>query len=172
MAKRRAEITGKVVLYTENGTQIIDAEVRRLYNTNSDTLELKRFSYPEKYLLIAMARTIPSDNIHAAQPCQKTVDTAEKYTRTKFFRLLLDLERLAQFDPISKFNNCMFRRELENFRFNRTLEHSGILPLNFDWYKSVAELDEQFYRLFDFAPEMIRFTEARYHYDDLHDGKD
>lgn len=145
---RKHEITGKVVIYTENGTQIVDAEVRRLHNAHSDTLELKRFTYPEKYLLIAMARTIPSDNIHAAQPCQKTIDTAEKYTRTKFFRLMLDLQRLAQFDPSHKDNANHVLDEL------------------------LSDNDAENYRRLDFTPAMIRFTEENFNHDAVHHDED
>ncbi|MBR2519732.1 MAG: hypothetical protein IKE46_08110 [Selenomonadaceae bacterium] len=63
------------------------------------------------------------------------------FTQTKFFRLLLDLQRLAQFNSDDDF----YRRN--------TAEMFGKENLS----------DEQFYRRFDFTSEMIQFTETKYH---------
>ena len=60
---------------------------------------------------------------------------------SKFFQLLLDLQRLAQFDTTDDF------------------QHSNTVAL----FAEKAKSDEQFYRLFDFTPAMIQFTEAKYH---------
>ena len=72
------------------------------------------------------------------------VDNLVAYTQSKFFRLMLDLMRLAQWEPINAAN-------------------SPFKPAPIDWDKP---LDEQFYRLCDFTPAMIQFVEGRYH-DDL-----
>ncbi|MBR4641601.1 MAG: hypothetical protein IKO74_02625 [Selenomonadaceae bacterium] len=166
MARKR-EITGKAVIYTEGGTKIVDAEVRRYFNVNGEGLTSK-FDTNEKYMLIAQARTIPTDNNYAAVPCPEAITAAEKYTRTKFFRLMLDLMRLAQFDPIKSFNLCIMRREFDNMSINKKFppknkDRYEWQKIHFDWLASVEDLDAQFYRRFDFTPEMIQFTEEHYH---------
>ena len=60
---RKIKPNGSVVIYTPEGTKIIDAEVRHIFNVHSDTYKFK-FDAPEKYLLIGGARTVPTDNIH------------------------------------------------------------------------------------------------------------
>ena len=60
---------------------------------------------------------------------------------TKIFRLMLDLQRLAQFKADDDFyqRNTTQMLELKN------------------------QSDEELYRRFDFTPEMIQFTEENYH---------
>ena len=63
------------------------------------------------------------------------------FTQSKFFQLMLDLQRLAQFKADDDFyqRNTIKVLDLEN------------------------QSDAQLYRRFDFTPEMIQFTEANYH---------
>lgn len=60
---------------------------------------------------------------------------------TKIFRLMLDLQRLAQFKADDDFyqRNTTQMLDLKN------------------------QSDEELYRRFDFTPEMIQFTEENYH---------
>lgn len=166
MARKR-EITGQAVIYTESGTKIVDAEVRRYFNANGDWLTSK-FDTDEKYMLISQARTIPTDNKYAAVPCPEAITAAEKYTRTKFFRLMMNLMRLAQFDPIKSFNVCIMRREFDNMSIDKKFppknkDRYEWQKIHFDWSADVDELDKQLYRKYGFTPEMIQFTEANYH---------
>lgn len=165
MARKR-EITGKVVIYTKNGTRIIDAEVRCYYNAQGEYSQ-SRFDCDEDYLLVAQARTIPTDDKYAAACCPEAIDAAEKYTRTKFFRLMLDLMRLAQFNPIDKRNYILLRHEFDNISINKkfpsTCKRFDWQEVQFDWSADVDELDEQLYRHFGFTPEMIHFAEENYH---------
>ena len=59
----------------------------------------------------------------------------------KIFRLMLDLQRLAQF----KIDDDFFQRNT-----------TPMLDLK-------DQSDEELYRRFDFTPEMIQFTEENYH---------
>ena len=65
----------------------------------------------------------------------------DKIKQTKFFQLVLDLQRLAQFKADDDFyqRNTIKMLDLEN------------------------QSDEKLYRRFDFTPEMIQFTEENYH---------
>lgn len=163
---RKFEVTGKAVIYTQNGAKIVDAEVRREFNCNYDGCNFK-IKTDEDYLLIGGARTVPTDNIYAQNAYQpKRVDAAFKYASTKFFRLIIDLQRLAQWEPISRFNVPM------NYQW---FQHNH-LPLDevpdIDFTLSLPEIDAQFYRKYDFTPAMIEFTEARYSYDNaIHEGE-
>ena len=65
----------------------------------------------------------------------------DKIKQTKFFRLVLDLQRLAQF----KIDDDFFQRNT-----------TPMLDLK-------DQSDEELYRRFDFTPEMIQFTEENYH---------
>ena len=161
MARKR-EITGQVVLYTTEGTHVVDAEVRHNFNAHGSFLRTKNFKQPEKSLLVAMARTVPTDNVHAAQPCRQTIDSAAEYTKTKFFRLLLKLMELAQFEPVHPKNFCFARHDLENLRLPNLPIGANTLPKNFDWTADADGLDAQFFKLFDFTPALIRFTEAHF----------
>ena len=69
---------------------------------------------------------------------------------------MMDLQRLAQFDPEHEYsaNNSFVEFLLDNVE-------DVMLPL--------AEVDAQLYQRFEFTPAMIDFVEARYGYDELHD---
>lgn len=163
---RKREITGKVVVYTDSGTKVIDAEVRHIFNAHGSSISAKA-KCDEPHITICAARTIPTDNIHALKVCPQVIDAGIKYTQTKFFRLLLDLERLAQFVPINKFNVTFMQPEFDGLRLGKNVSTST----DFDWTASVPELDRQFYRHFDFSQAMIDFVEARYRYDDLRENQ-
>lgn len=70
---------------------------------------------------------------------------SEKFESTKFFRLMIDFMRLAQWDTV------------------RTYLHPPLF--NADLSKSVADIDRQLYHRLNFSQHMINFVEARYHYD-------
>ena len=148
--------TGSAVIYTAEGVKVIEAEVRHVFNVHGDWYKFK-FDAPEKYLLIGGARTVPSDNVHAAKVRPEAISQAVKFTRTKFFRLMLDLMRLAQFEPIDKNNYC----------FESDIFHSDDSKSEIDFSASVEEMDAQFYRKYKFTPAMIKFVEEKYSYDEL-----
>ena len=155
MARKR-EITGKAVIYTSEGVKVVDAEVRRRFNIALDTCEFK-FDYDGEYLLIGGARTVSTDNIHAqAAYNPQRIQQAVNYGNCKFFKLMLDLMSLAQWEPINKANPPL---DCESLRSNQVpiTNSSGI---EFD--KQGAELDAQFYQKYDFTPAMVDFTEAHY----------
>ena len=160
---RKFEVTGKAVIFTEDGAKIIDAEVRRLFNAHCDSCDFKLRDVPENYLLIGGARTVPADNIYA-KPAFKPerVQHAFKYASTKFFRLTIDLMCLAQWQPIHRHNVIM---NYHWFRYNYFSRHD--MPPDIDFNRSVAEIDAQLYRKYEFTSAMIAFTEARYRYDVL-----
>ena len=164
---RKFEVTGKAVVYTEDGAKIIPCEVRRRFNINMDTNDFRfdiktKKDLGENYLLIGGARTIPTDNIYAKPSFHpETVDYAYKFTQTKFFRLILDLMRLAQWHPI---DNKNYMLHSEWFRDNRFMR--GQQP-DIDFSVSVADIDAQFFQKYEFSAQMIEFTEARYSYDEL-----
>lgn len=97
---------------------------------------------------------MPTDNKYAQASYEpERIEQAAKYASTKFFRLMLDLQRCAQWEPIHPSNSpfgwgC--------FRDNRRR------PLPTD--------DCELYKLFDFTPAMIRFVEERYN-DELLDAR-
>ena len=153
---RKIKPTGSVVIYTDEGTKILDAEVRHFFNVHAEWYEFK-FDAPEKYLLIGGARTVLTDNIHAAKVRPEAIQQAVNFTKTKFFRLMLDLMRLAQFEPIDKRNYCF---ESGYFRHDE-------YKTDINFSVSVEKLDAQFYRKYRFTPTMIKFVEEKYSYDDL-----
>lgn len=153
---RKFEVTGKAVIYTPNGVKVVDAEVRRWFNNQGDG---NRFSikYNEPYVLIGGARDVPADNPYAKPAYHpETIEFAFKYASTKFFRLQLDLMRLAQWEPIHKHNYIMFGSWFTTNHFN-----CGGRP-DIDFTKHVADIDRQFFRKFEFSQHMIDFVEARY----------
>ena len=154
------EVTGKAVIYTKSGAKIVDSKVRRVFNSNADTNTF-RVKVKEPHILIGGARDVPTDNIYAKNAFHpETVDFAYKYAQTKFFRLTLDLMRLAQWEPIHPSNRPMNFNWFTTNRFPRGQEP------DIDFTKSVAEIDAQLYRKYGFTKPMIDFVEARYH-DDL-----
>ena len=151
---RKIEITGKAVIYTKDGVQVIDAEVRRKFNANYDGCAFK-FNFDGDYLLIGGARTIPTENIYAQNAYNpQKVQQAVNYGETKFFRFMLDLMRLAQWEPIHKFNRPL---NGQYFMENQTLYKNTI-----DYNKRGYELDLQLYRKYGFSPAMIKFVEDNY----------
>lgn len=74
----------------------------------------------------------------------------DKMRRTKFFRLMADLMRLAQFADVEK----------QAQQFCEDADANGL-----DWTVSVAEIDAQLYRKYGFSKAMIEFVEGRYSYD-------
>lgn len=157
----KREITGKAVIYTAEGVKVVDAEVRRWANVRGDWNQTVNFKYPEPYLMIGYVRTIPTEDkfaMHAYHP--EKIPQAVRYTQSKFFRLMLDLMRLAQWEPIHDANTHLFDNY---FKYNVP---SYSPPIDWD-----APLDEQFYRYFKFSKAMIEFVEGRYH-DVVHDGQE
>ena len=159
---RKYEVTGKAVVYTPDGAEIIDCEVRRSFNINGDE-NIFRFDKAtksklgEKYLLIGGARTVSTDNNYAKPAYHpETIEYAYKYTQTKFFRLLLDLMRLAQWEPINCSNYMLHSKWFRDNRFA-----TGQEP-DIDFSVSVKEIDAQFYKKYEFSPAMIEYVEAHY----------
>lgn len=164
---RKVKRTGKAVIYTKDGVKIVDAEIRRWANSHGDWNEFK-LKPDEDYMLIGGARTVPTDDAwakHAYRP--EVVEAAVKYASTKFFRLILDLERLAQWEPIHRANTPM---NGDWFRYNHL---DAPRKIDIDFSVSLPEIDAQLYRKYDFTPAMIKFVEERYSYDDaLHNEQD
>ena len=162
MAKK--VINGQAVIYTNNGVEIVPAEVRRYYNANRDDLKIKP-DLPKgtRYILIGGAKTFQDQvgNIHAVDPMPFMIERAYKYAKSKFFHLILDLMKLAQFDPVYFSENCFgyqYFLHLKN-------PHQPIdCDINFD--VSIKEIDAQFYKKYNFSQAMINFVERRYSYDD------
>lgn len=150
------EITGKAVIYTNEGVKVIDAEVRRKANAHADYC-IAKFRYPDDYLLVGAARTVPTDNIFAKPAFNPDrVQAAVNYAESKFFRLILDLMRLAQWNPINKANVVLnYQVFKHNFFYNSD-------KITVDFSKRGYELDCQLYKFYGFSQAMIDFVEARY----------
>ena len=143
---------GKAVIFTENGAQIIPCKIKRIRSAHNDMNDAK-IKFDGQYLLVGFA----------VDDKPELIDAALKYTQTKFFRLMLQLERLAQFDPINTGNVIMF---------SQTWSYNGHhFQAKIDWSVPVAELDAQLFKKFDFTPEMIQFTED-FNHDAVHHEKD
>ncbi len=140
MARKR-EITGQAVIYTADGVKVVDAEVRREFNLHAENRVVRNFKYPEEYLLIDAARTIPTEDIYikpAYQPHR--IKNAVNFGESKFFRFTLELMKLAQWQPINT-QNTIFGYDENGVDYSR------------------ADLDAQLYRHFGFTPPMIDFVE-------------
>ena len=149
---KKIEVTGQAVIYTKDGVKVVDAEVRRFFNIYCDSCTFK-FDYPEDYLLIGGARTVPTEDIYAKPAYHpERIQQAINYGESKFFRLMLDLMRLAQWDPINKSN-----RPLDRTAFTENRQQSEI-----DYDKKGFELDSQLYEKWRFTPAQIKFVEERY----------
>ncbi len=148
---RKYEITGQAVIYTLEGAKIIDCEVRRAANVHGDWNEFRfdkafRKEYGEKYLLIGGARTVPTDNFFAKPAFHpETVTHAFNYARSKFFRLMIDLMRLAQWEPIHAANYVL---EQKLYQSNDA--------------KALATDDAALYERYGFSQPMIDFVEKKY----------
>lgn len=164
MAKK---VNGQAVIYTDNGVEIVPAEVRRSYNVHGDSLIIKpAVKKNTRYIIVGGAKTFQDepDNIYAVEPMPFLIERCRKYAKTKFFRLIMDLMKLAQFDPLAGFNG-MERCFLSHYFTHLKNPHEPIdSDINFDL--SVAEIDAQFYRKYQFTNAMINFVERRYSYDD------
>lgn len=125
---RKLKSTGKAVIYTKDGVKIADA--REVAGTDN-------------YIKLGDVNEMTSAKI----------DGLKKFTQSKIFRLWLDLQRLAQFEPIHNANGLFFD--------------------DVDLTLDAPEIDAQIYRKYDFTPAMIKFVEERYSYDDaLHNEQD
>lgn len=113
-----------------------------------------------KYTVIGIAKTTPTDTKYTLPCAPYIIDEALKYTQTKFFRLIIDLMKLAQFDP---FNG------IPAFGTERFVDCLGkdYHPRKFDidFSVSVPEIDAQLYKKYGFTQAMIDFVERKYSYD-------
>ena len=165
MAKR--VINGQAVIYTDNGVEIVPSEVRRCFNVHLDSLQVKPVvEKGTRYILIGGVKTFQDQvgNINAAEPMPFLIERAYKYAKTKFFRLILDLMKLAQFDPLAGVNgteNCFLHHYFTSLKNPREPVDTDI---NFD--VSIKDIDAQLYKKFEFSQAMIDFVERRYSYDD------
>lgn len=142
---RKLEITGKAVIYTHSGAKIVDAEVRRASNMHADWCTFK-INYDGDYLLIGGARDVPTVNGYATPAYNpERINRAFQYANTKFFRQMLDLMRLAQWEPINKANI-----PLDSGQF----KDNHIEPLPFD--------DKSLYERYGWTPNMIAFAEEKF----------
>ena len=154
---RKIQPNGKAVIYTEDGAKVLDAEVVGLYNVYSSNYRIRFNDNPEKYLLIGGARTEGGGLDKVTSLRSEAIPQMLKFTRTRFFRFMLELMRQAKFDPIHSANYFV---EAEDFRHDE-------LRTGVDFSTSVEELDAQFYRKYEFTPAMIAFISEKYAYDDI-----
>ena len=70
---RKINVNGSVVIYTAEGTKVLDAEVRHVFNMHGEWYKFK-FDVAENYLLIGGARTVPTDNYNAPRNLDKKND--------------------------------------------------------------------------------------------------
>ena len=80
----KGAVPAKAVIYTEAGAKIVDCEMRVKRSCHDDHNEWN-ITGTKNYLLVG-----GSDPEHP-----ELIEQAEKYARTKFFRLMIDLWRLA-----------------------------------------------------------------------------
>lgn len=158
---------GKVVLYTEQGAKVVTADIE-IYSeiavgAISPKFRKSTLDAPKdlKYAIVGVAKTTPTNTAYTLPPTPFIIDEALKFTQTKFFRLIIDLMKIAQFDPYDggyafgtdRFHDCCGK---------------GYYPRDFDidYSVSVPEIDAQLYRKYSFSAAMIEFVERRYSYDD------
>ena len=172
MAKK--VINGQAVIYTDNGVEIVPAEVRRQYNVNGDGLQFKNLQIPKgtRYIIIGGGKTFQDqpNNINAADVMTWNIERARKYGSTKFFRFILDLMKMAQFDPLAHINGV---ERCLNFQWFSELKnpHESIdAPINLD--ADIAEIDAQLYKYYGFGKAQIDFIERRYAYDNGAESND
>lgn len=164
--ERRFTPTGVDIIWTPEGTKIVAAEVRREANVHMDTI-VSRNQYKGQYMPIGTVRLLPKQNIYAAAPKPHLIERLCKIPRTKTFHLMLDLMRLAQWEPIHKFGGmCSLGVETKTKKFGELDITCSETHDVVDWTQEPALIDESLYRHFDFTPAMIDWTEAHYH-DDL-----
>lgn len=160
----KKEPNGKVILYTEQGAKIVDAHVSistEVFGGGAIHDHGVYFKYADipkdlKYCVVGSAKTVANEC--ALSPMPFLIGEALKYTQTKFFRLIIDLMKLAKFNPFEcyAFGTAHFH-ELRNMAepFDDGIDYSVF----------AAEIDAQLYRKYDFTPAMIDFAERRYSYD-------
>lgn len=165
MAKK--VINGQAVIYTERGVEIVPAEVRRISNAHSDGLQFKNLQVPKdaRYILIGGGKTWQDqpNNINAAGVMIENIEHAANYGKTKFFRLMLDLMKLAQFEPFAGVQGREMAFGFESFVFLKN--RNAPIDSDIDFDLSLAEIDAQLYKKYRFTPTMIEFVEKRYAYD-------
>ena len=146
----KREITGKAVIYTADGVKVIDAEVRRYFNAHSDGRRA-RFNFKKDYLFIDCARTIPTDNIYA-KPAFKpeVIRRAVNFAESKFFKFSLELMKLAQWQPIHKYNTTF------GWCRDNVFDTSGLKNIDYD-----KNVDAQLFNFYEFTPPMIDFVESK-----------
>ena len=158
---------GKVVLYTENGALVATADVG-IYSEiqpgaihsafRKSTLDVPK---DLKYTVIGIAKTTPTNEKYTLPCAPYIIDEALRYTQTKFFRLMIDLMKIAQFDPFNTGN------AFGNERFvDCKGEDYHPCKFDIDFSVSVPEIDAQLYKKYGFTQAMIDFVERRYSYDD------
>ena len=137
---------------------MLDAEVLGLFNVHCDNYQIRFDDKPEKYLLIGgAALEQPPPNKFKLTLRPESVEHMLKFTRTRFFRFLLELMRQSKFEPIHPEN---YLPEADDWRHD--IYRTGV-----DFSTSIEKLDAQFYRRYNFTPAMIKFIEERYSYDDI-----
>lgn len=164
MAKR--VINGQAVIYTDNGVEIVPAEIRRVFNVHEDSLQIKPvIEKGKRYIIVGGAKTFQDqpNNIHAVEPMPFLIERCRKYAKTKFFRLIFDLVKCAQFDPCAGVNGTEYCFGWYWFEIKNPREVVDT-DINFD--VSIAEIDAQLYKKYEFSAAMIDFVERRYAYDD------
>ena len=146
----KREITGKAVIYTADGVKVIDAEVRRYFNVHSDERRA-RFNFEKDYLFIDCARTIPTDNIYA-KPAFKpeVIRRAVNFAESKFFRFSLELMKLAQWQPVHKYNTTF------GWSRDNVFDTGGLKNIDYD-----KDVDAQLFNFYEFTPAMIDFVESK-----------
>ena len=155
---KKKQINGVAVIYTNDGVKLIDADVKRYRSCCRDEDEATYYYNGDDYIFIGCAKTnppTPADFRYDTLPTPELIPQMINYTKAKTFRLLLDLFRLAQWQPIHKYN-CM--PNTEPF----TQRHKPINAQWVDFSKPVPEIDAQLYQKYGFTPAMIKFVEGNY----------
>lgn len=154
----RFEITGQAVVFTPDGVKVLDCMVRRWASAISEYLRFHLSNADKKalgdnYILIGGARTVPTnDPWGQCAYAPAAVDAAKAYASSHFFRFMLLLMRLAQFEPIHNANPP----------FGFIIDHQN--------YKQALTDDNDLYQHYGFSPAMIAFAEEHYH-DVLYHGE-
>lgn len=145
-------VTADVLIYSGIGVGMVTLKFKQA------TIDVSKDA---KYFTVGMAKLTGKQGKHSLPPAPHIIDEALKYTKTKFFRLILDLMKLAQFAP----EDCVYAFGAERFH---EINSQGFTPIDFDidFSVSVAEIDAQLYRKYEFTQAMIDFVEAKYSYDE------
>ena len=157
------KFNGKAVIYTNDGVKVIDADVRRYRSCIRDEDEAHGIRYNGDYIFIGCAKTAPptpDDFLYNTPPMPELIPQMINFAHSKWFHLMLDLFRLAQWEPVNSTNVFPIAAP-----FTRRQHH--FFETLFDFSKPLPELDKALYQHYHFSPAMIRFVEERYNYDDL-----